>query len=57
MKKNEKNEKCEIYEDFHAKSVTISRVCSCCCNFFDEILDDFEYFSDFVLSGEKINNP
>ena len=25
----------------HAKSLTIHRVCPCCCNFFCEILDDF----------------
>ena len=57
-RKNEKKtEKFGTFEDFDAKSLTISRVCRCCCNFFDEILDNFHvFFPECVFSPKKINN-
>ena len=36
MKKKTKHEKVEIFQDFQAKNSTISRVCRCCCNFFQK---------------------
>ena len=44
----------------HSKSSTISMVCRCCCDLFDEILDDFLLFGMCLFPEDflrKINNP
>ena len=42
----------------HAKSLTISSVYRCCCNFFGEIFDDFhDFVSEWVSFQRNINNP
>ena len=40
-KKKKTHDTCEISEDFHGKSLTISRDCRGCCSFFGENIDDF----------------
>ena len=53
-----KNEKCEIlflWEIWvsHAKSLTISRVCRCCCCLDDNIVDFHDLFSHVSFSRRK----
>ena len=51
------NENCEIFGDFNATSVTISKVCRCCCNFFAKSSTMSMIFFGMCFFTKKINNP